>query len=363
MKILCFIDLLGSGGAQRQLVNLAIELNRSGIDVSFLVYYPDKFYASMLAENNIEVHLIHENRTIPRILKIRNFIRSGSFDAVISFLETPNLIAELAGFPGRKWKLLVGERSANPEILNSIKLKFLRYMHYFSDAVIANSETNLEMVRKVNPFKSGNKYHAIYNMIDLDIWKPCENYIIRKNGKTNIVIAASHQYLKNSRNLIESLNLLSAKEKLSLSVKWYGGKSPDNSLSESKLLIDHYQLNDIIEFLPPVNNIREKMNEADCCALFSLYEGLPNAICEGMALGKPIIATHVSDLPKLVDEELGGYLCATPAAESILVVIRKISACSNQQLIAMGNHNRKKAELLFDKNKIINSYLKILHDV
>lgn len=363
MKILCFIDLLGSGGAQRQLVNLAIEFKRRGIDISFLVYYPDKFYESILATNNIEVHLIHETRTIPRILKIRNYIRAGSFDAIISFLETPNFISELAGFPSRKWKLLIGERSSNPDILISPKLIFFRIMHQFSDAVVANSETNLAMVRKVNPFIKGKRCFTIYNMVDLDIWKPWENYIVRKNGKTNIIIAASHQYLKNSKNLIEAINSLSDVEKSALSVKWYGGKRTDNSYDESKEMIDHFHLKNVIEFLPPVENIDEKIREADCCALFSFYEGLPNTICEGMALGKPIIATQVSDVPKLVDEGLGGYLCGTPSGESIAQVIRKIISCSNEQLIAMGKHNREKAYSLFDKNKIIDSYLKILQNV
>jgi len=362
MKILCFIDVLGSGGAQRQLVNLSIEFKLIGVDISFLVYYPNEFYTSVLDENNIKVHLIYETRIIQRILKIRHYIHNGSFDAVISFLETPNLIAELAGLPTRKWKLLVGERSSNPRISSSFKLKFLRYMHLLADAVISNSDANLDIVKKVNPFMPSNRCYTIYNMVDLDLWKPSKNYKIRKNGKTNIVIAASHQYLKNSGNLIEAINLLSDIEKASLSVKWYGAKSPDNSFNESKILIDKYKLNGIIEFLPPVSNISEKMNDSDCCALFSFYEGLPNAICEGMALAKPIIATNVSDIPKLIDDGMGGYLCESPSIESIKENITKILYCSNEQLIAMGNYNREKAILLFNKVTIVNNYLKILQN-
>lgn len=39
MKILCVIDCLGSGGAQRQLVNLATAFKEKGHEVSFLVYH------------------------------------------------------------------------------------------------------------------------------------------------------------------------------------------------------------------------------------------------------------------------------------------------------------------------------------
>jgi glycosyltransferase involved in cell wall biosynthesis len=35
------------------------------------------------------------------------------------------------------------------------------------------------------------------------------------------------------------------------------------------------------------------MYESDVVALVSKLEGLPNTVCEGMALGKPIIMTRV----------------------------------------------------------------------
>ena len=52
-RILCFIDSLGAGGAQRQLVNLAIGLKKRDYIVSFLVYHVDDFYLPILQENGI----------------------------------------------------------------------------------------------------------------------------------------------------------------------------------------------------------------------------------------------------------------------------------------------------------------------
>lgn len=360
MKILCVIDSLGAGGAQRQLTNLALGFKETGHDVSFLTYHPENFFQEQLDKVKIPIITIIEPTYLKRLFRMRKYIRNGNYDSLLSFLDAPSFICEFAGMPYRNWKLVVCERSADPKILKSFKLKFFRYMHLFADEVVSNSCTNLEMVKKVNPLLPENKCYTIYNMVDLDLWKPAENYIVRKNGKTNIVIAASHQYLKNSRNLIEALNLLTDAEKSVISIEWYGGTSTDNSYLESIDLINHYSLNDIIEFLPPINNIAEKVQAADCCALFSLYEGLPNTICEGMALGKPIIATKVSDMPKLIDEKIGGYLCDTSSAESIRDVIRKILSTSNEQLILMGNHNREKAKLLFEKNEILNKYLNII---
>jgi len=43
MKLLLLIPSLGSGGAERQLVTLAVLFKRKGLDVEFLIYRKDFF--------------------------------------------------------------------------------------------------------------------------------------------------------------------------------------------------------------------------------------------------------------------------------------------------------------------------------
>lgn len=116
MNILCVIDTLGAGGAQRQIVELAKGFVRRGHDVEFLTYYPIPFFNSVLESEGIHIFCIEESNYLMRLLKMRRFIRGRKYDAVLSFLEGANFICQVAGFPTRKWKLVVGERSANPEI-------------------------------------------------------------------------------------------------------------------------------------------------------------------------------------------------------------------------------------------------------
>src|SRR5690554_3568898 len=175
MKILCIIDMLGSGGAQRQLVNLAIGFKERGHTVSFLVYHHHDFYVDILKQNNIPIHEILESNYLKRLIKMRKFIRHGKFNAVLSFLQASNFISEISGLPKRKWKLVVGERSANPAIFKSIKLRLFRWFHLLADHIVANSHENLRMVRKINPLLKIDKCHVIYNTVNFDLWKPNEN--------------------------------------------------------------------------------------------------------------------------------------------------------------------------------------------
>ena len=115
-RILCLIDSLGSGGAQRQMVNLAIALKKKGYDVSFLTYYPSSYFQTYLDSNGIPIVQLDCSSFFKRLINCRRIIRRGKYDVVISFLEIPSLINEISGLPCHKWKIIVGERSAAPRI-------------------------------------------------------------------------------------------------------------------------------------------------------------------------------------------------------------------------------------------------------
>ena len=92
MRILCVIDDLGAGGAQRQLVQLAFFLQSKGNSVEFLTYHPNNFYAGTLQEKGISFTCLKSNSTWQRLWKFRSFIRKGKFDAVIASYHDQGLI-------------------------------------------------------------------------------------------------------------------------------------------------------------------------------------------------------------------------------------------------------------------------------
>jgi hypothetical protein len=59
VKILCVIDNLGSGGAQRQLVEIALCLKDLGFHMQFLTYQPESFYYSSLINKGIAIKCIN----------------------------------------------------------------------------------------------------------------------------------------------------------------------------------------------------------------------------------------------------------------------------------------------------------------
>jgi len=365
MRILCVIDNLGSGGAQHQLIELGLGFKEKGHVVFFLTYHNFPFYKSIIEKAEISITCIKEPNYLKRLLKMRQFIRKGKFDAVVSFLEAPNFICEVAGLPFRKWKLVVGERNANPEILKSVKRKIYRWFHVFADYIVANSFANLQLVHSVNPLLPEKKLKVIYNTIDFIRWKPVNDFAFRKNKKLKLVIAASQTYKKNFIGLIEALTLLNETERNKITVAWYGDRVTepyvDGSIIEAFKRIKSHGLDNIISVHPATHDITRIIQESDAVGLFSFYEGLPNSVCEGMACGKPVICSSVSDLPNLLSHDIN-LLCDPYKPQSIKQSISYLISLSNDQLSQIGTKNQKIGSELFNRENNISGYLNLLNN-
>lgn len=360
MKILCVIDSLGSGGAQRQLVNLAIAFKEKGYEVSFLIYHDEPFYNRVLESYDIPVCLIKEVSYIKRIFKMRKFIRSGNYDVVLSFLQAAGFICEISSFPFRSWRLIVGERSANPAILTSIKLRFFRWFHFLADKIVANSNANIKIIKKANPLLSEKKLHVIHNFVDFEKWKPNkEIYQFRHNKKFNLIVVASHQYLKNLNGLVEAVNLLNYNEKQQLVIHWYGSERSDKSKLVALEKIKKYGLTQNFNFYEPTLEITTKVNEADALGLFSFYEGLPNVVCEAMVNSKPIISSAISDVPLFLNEN---FTFNPKDIRDISQKIKFLLDADENTLNGIGESNRKVALEYFNKDSIVNDYLSVMKD-
>ena len=101
MKILGVIDSLGSGGAQRQMVNLLIGLKEKGHDVAVFVYHPKyKFYFEIIKNAGIPIYQAHLNKgfSFKVIFRLINIIQKYRFEVIISYLNTPNFLESLTPF-------------------------------------------------------------------------------------------------------------------------------------------------------------------------------------------------------------------------------------------------------------------------
>ena len=147
---------------------------------------------------------------------------------------------------GKTWKVITSERSAKEEFFQTKKGKIFAWFQRFSDKIVCNSENAKKMWIKHYPLYK-EKLSVIYNSVYINK-KINTKYIPKKNGKLNIVVLASYQYLKNPIGLINAVKTMSEDEKNKFNINWYGNpfKTMSDCYERSISKIKEYKLEDCI---------------------------------------------------------------------------------------------------------------------
>jgi len=131
--------------------------------------------------------------------------------------------------------------------------------------------------------------------------------------------------------------------------------------TELKLELKKRGLEEMFE-LPGWADLNAKQNEmedADMCLMLSHLEGMPNALIEAMASGRPVVATAVGAVPDILAETESGYLCEPRDIEGIgfrILDLRRDRALR----MTMGQNGRQKICLLMSDEVVWGKWLAVL---
>lgn len=360
-KILCFIDELGSGGAERQLVGLATMLKNKGYQVDVFCYHPIYFFASFLDDHNVNlIKVPHKPRSwFDKLFWSFKTIKRGRYDFIISYSPGSSFALLLYRIFYKRGKILVSDRNMTPTITLKQRIKFNLYR--LADYIVPNSYTQTEILRSAFPFMS-NKLYTITNFVNIkyfNINKIKSDYA--KNGVLKVLVVARHAIDKNSTNFIKAIQILKQRG-VAINVSWYGNfenKYGKDDIEYTKEL----EVDDCLKFYPPCNNILECYKETDVFCLPSIREGFSNVIGEALSCGLPIVCGNISDNMRMVDDGINGFLFNPNSPESIANAIQRISTLSVEQRTVMKSTNRAKAITMLSEDSFINKYITIIESI
>ncbi len=350
MKILCVIDSLGSGGAQRQMVNLAIGLKAKGHDVELLIYFPEvRFFKGELDAAGIPVYEVHKSKGFSfKVLdKLITLMRSGKYKAVISFLSAPNIYVELAIMISRpKLKSIVSERSSYTQESRSLFRKIPRYLHIWADTVVANSHSHANWLRSHGHLRY--KTHVIYNGYPLLATEDQPDHY-KKDKVVAFLVVGRINAGKNGVRLVKALVLFHQRNGYAPSVSWVGRQETDPQSLQTRaemdrLLGENPQVSARWQWLGEREDIPQLMASCNSLIHVSLYEGLPNVVCEALMAGRPVIASNVCDHPFLIEDGVRGLLCDPLSSDSICATIERFTAMTATEKATLGQNARNYAE-------------------
>ncbi|OGG44934.1 MAG: hypothetical protein A3F84_05725 [Candidatus Handelsmanbacteria bacterium RIFCSPLOWO2_12_FULL_64_10] len=120
-------------------------------------------------------------------------------------------------------------------------------------------------------------------------------------------------------------------------------------LAALKALSAELDIADRVRFTGFREDVPEVLRASDLFVHASLMEGLPNAVLEAMAMGRPVVATDAGGVPELVAHGETGLLTPSGDEEALTkALLRLLSAPEMRR--GMGDAGRRRARQRFDQD-------------
>lgn len=307
IKILHIINRLGAGGAQKLVADMAPLIKEKNIVIDVLMLTDENnVFEEELIKNSINVKTIPlRNIYSPlNILLIRKYLKKHQYDIVHAHLFPSNYWVSLASklMIKNKPKLITTEHSTHNRRREKGYFKYIdRFIYSSYDKVISISTKTQERLMSWLSYNSTrtNKFIVIQNGIKVSNFKDINPYLkselnINFTQQTQLIcMVGRFSEQKDQKTLIKAIKLLP--ENVHLLLIGEGKLKEENEKYSKELALD-----DRIHFLGFRSDVNRILKTVDIVVLSSHWEGFGLVAAEGMAAGKPVIASDVEGLREVV---------------------------------------------------------------
>lgn len=301
MRILHVITSLRTGGAEKLMVDLLPRLAARGHEVELLCFSGERtVFWEELERRGIRIHSLVEggcNVYSPATAwRVVRFLKRGGYDIVHSHNTAAQLWVALAGALGCRSRLLTTEHSTNNRRRGKAWLRGAdRWMYGRYEQIVAISDDAVEELRKWLPLYE-SRYRVVVNGIDYARFasaEPSGELGELCGGRKVALMVAGFKPPKDQPTLIRAV--------AEAGDGWAACFAGVGELEAScRALARELGVEERVKFLGMRTDVAELMRGADAVVLASHYEGLSLSSLEGMASGRPFVASDVKGLRDIV---------------------------------------------------------------
>ena len=101
------------------------------------------------------------------------------------------------------------------------------------------------------------------------------------------------------------------------------------------------------------------------CTVHPTYypEGLSNVLLESSACARPIITTNRSGCREVIDDGVNGFIVEQQNSSDLIEKIEKFLSLTWEEREAMGVAGRRKVEREFDRQMVVDAYIREIEDM
>lgn len=358
MRVLHIITSLNIGGAEKLMVDLLPKLNAKGVETELLLFVGNRtMFYEQLESANVKIHVFAENGSVyspPIIWKLYRFLKKNRFDVIHTHNTAPQLFAAIVSVL-LKIKLVTTEHSTDNRRRSMKWYKIVdRWMYARYNRVISISnaaELNLKTYLQVA--ENSEKFVTIYNGVDVSRFENAYPDNQSSSSKTIVTMVAGFRYQKDQDTLVRAFGLL-PKDQYEL---WLVGDG--DRKRELETLVESEGLGEGVKFWGVRSDVPSILKNSDILVMSSHFEGLSLSNIEGMAVGKPFVASDVDGLHEIT--EGAGLLFRHGDYQQLANIILELT--SNKELYNKVAEKCLERARQYDISKMVDGYIGVYNSL
>lgn len=361
MKVTYLINALGEGGTERSLADLLPGLRNAGVEASILTLRSrgSEGVEPLLREQGFDISVVGGGGRLATLRSIRRHLRNSGCQVLHTMLFEANLYGRLAaiGTPASTLVSLVNttyseERLSDPR-LNRRKVRAVQafdvllartvtdHFHAVSAAVRDDALAGLRLHRsQVTVIERGRRAET------LPVATLERRSVVRAElgiaEDAHVLVAVGRQeYQKGYRYLVEAMAQLDGRSDI---VVIAAGREGNESAELSRLVTELPAGCPEVRFIGHRGDVPAVLAAGDVFVFPSLFEGMPGAVIEAMAVGLPIVASDIAPVRDVVEPDLNAVLVPPRNPGGLASAVAELLDAGGRRH-AMGLQSR----LLFDR--------------
>ncbi len=340
INIMYLIGSLGSGGAEKHLIELARGLDKTKYHVYIVIYHPIIHFDTIIDTDDVNVVCIEKRLKFSFIFlhKLVKFIKKNNIDIIHSHMHNTNFWARLAGKLSGCKAVITSIHSTNISKRYYLIEKFLKK---WTTRVITVSYLAKQLYLKnlklnddgfVTVIQCGIDLNTVINSskIPPDVLR--SKYGIKENDFVIIQIAG----IDRNKNQLCLLKAIKSINRNNIKVLLVGRIRDKKYFHELDDYVERNNLREYIIFLGEQKDIFSLLNISDLMVLTSLNEAFPMVLIEAMSMGLPVISSDVGDVRYLVKDNVNGFLFPRDDHKRLAELISNVYSLSSDERKKMG---------------------------
>jgi glycosyltransferase involved in cell wall biosynthesis len=303
---------LDAGGAERQLVQLAVGLHEAGWRVNVITFYANGVLEKELHARGIPILCLHKQGRwdLLSLWRLAKDLRESPPDVVHGYLPVPNILSVLLR-PARHTRVVWGVRASNMDLdrynwLWKVEFTAARMLSRFADLIIANSKAGYD--HHIACGYPRQRVLVIPNGIDLDQFAPNgsarrrvrDEWRVGTEEKLIGLIARLDPMKDHPNFLLAAAVVMRARPNARFVCVGAGEAAYQESLEQ---LAAQHGLTERIIWAGLRTDMAAVYAALDLAVSSSSFgEGFPNVVAEAMASGVPCVVTDVGDSAAIVGD-------------------------------------------------------------